>query len=251
MTSAKILTLSIFLTTVCLESPGFGQTSIIDQIQQTQNSIVAIRADVSSFYKAPGQKMAIDPATGRMVVLRTLTKASYRRDGAGVIVHRAGIIVTNAHVVDKANEIKVILHDKTEVPAKVIRLIENLDVALLKIDPPYPVAAVPIADSDRIRLGDEIITVGNSQLLNQTVSGGKVIGLGVNKTEYKAGNTRTDLIQTTINLYEGDSGGPLFDRNGFLIGLMTAKETAADHSSFAVPSNRIKQYLLEYLKPAS
>jgi S1-C subfamily serine protease len=246
-----IFILSLLFPAAWPVSSGYGQTSIIDQMQKTQASIVTIRSDLSSFYKTPGNRAAIDPRTGRMVVLNTLTKASYRRGGAGVIVHSSGIIVTNAHVVDKANEIKVVLHDQTEVPAQVLTVVGNLDMALLKINSPYSLTAVTIANSDEIRLGDEIMTVGNSEFLNQTLSGGKVIGLGVNRTEQKEGHTRNDLIQTTVNLYEGDSGGPLFDRNGFLIGLMTAKETAADHSSFAIPSNKIKQYLVEYLRTHS
>ena len=244
--------LFLLLIILCLwpGTLGFGQNSIIDQIQQMQDSIVTIHSDISSFYKTPGQKAAIDPHTGKMVLLRTLTKASYSRVGAGVIIHPSGIIVTNAHVVDKANQITVILHDSTPAPAKVLRVVNNLDAALLKIDSPGPLPAVGIADSDEIRLGQEIITVGNSPLLNQTVSGGKIKGLGVSRTDQRTGQVHNDLIQITVNVYEGDSGGPLFDRNGFLIGLITAKETAADHSSFAIPSNKIKQYLLEYLKTA-
>ena len=251
MPAKKFLFLLAIFLMIGRVSLGFGQNSIIDQIQNTQNSLVTIHADMASFYKNPGGRTAIDPQTGKMVLLRTVTKASYDRNGAGVIVHPTGIIVTNAHVVDKANQITVILHDKTEMPAKVLRLVENLDMALLKIETPYPLIPVRIADSDQIHLGDEIITVGNSQLLNQTVSGGKIKGLGVNRTNQKDGRVRNDLIQTTVNLYQGDSGGPLFDRNGFLIGLMTAKDTSADHSSFAIPANKIKQYLLEYLQTAS
>ena len=233
-----------------VESIGFGQSSIIDQIQTTQDSIVTIHADISSFYKNPGDEghKAIDPQTGKMVLVRKLTKASYNRVGAGVIIHPTGIIVTNAHVVDKAQQIKVLLHDNTEVPAKVIQLVHNLDMVLLKIDFPTPLPAVEIANSDEIHLGEEIITVGNSSLLNQTVSGGKIIGLGVSRGQQKGGLIRNDLIQTSFNVYGGDSGGPLFNRNGLLIGLMTAKDTSADHSSFAIPANKIQQYLLEYLR---
>ena len=244
----KLLLIFTVLFLIGLCPLGFGQDSIIDQIQKTQASIVTIKADISSFYKTPSQRAAIDPKTGKMVLLRTVAKASYNRVGAGVIIHPLGVIVTNAHVVDKATEIKVILHDQTMVRAKVLRLVDNLDMALLKIEPPYPLTAVNIANSDQIRLGQEIITIGNSAILNQTVSGGKIKGLGVSRTDQRSGRVQNNLIQTTINLYEGDSGGPLFNQDGFLIGLMTAKETAADHSSFAIPSNKIKQYLLEYLQ---
>ena len=163
--------------------------------------------------------------------------------GAGVVIDPSGIIITNGHTVDKANKITVAFKDNTVWPAEVLLVINNLDLGFLKVNVPSPLPIVTIADSDQITLGDEIITVGNSEFLKQTVSGGKIKGLGTSRS--RQDQNQTDLIQTTVNLYKGDSGGPLFDHEGRLIGLMTASETAHDHSSFAVPSNKIKKYLEE------
>ncbi len=229
-----------------------AQDSILEQIIQSEASLVAIKSEMTGLYKSSKEgKAGINPKTGQVVAVSGITVASYQRFGAGVIIHPSGIIVTNSHIVAKASHLKVILHDNTEVPAEVIKVVNNLDFALLKITPPYPLSAIPMADSDQIELGEEIITVGNSELLRRTISGGKVIGLGTSRTLKDQGNNRTDLIQTTINLYQGDSGGPLFDKRGQLIGLMTAKEFSQDHSSFAIPSNKIKEYLLNYLQEAS
>ena len=174
--------------------------------------------------------------------------ASYRRYGAGVIVHPAGVIVTNAHTVNKATGIQIMLHDNTVVPAKIVRFINNIDLAILQIQSPSPLQAVVIADSDELKLRDEIITVGNSSLLKQSITAGHITGLGTSRSLEHQGIHRTDLIHTSINLYEGDSGGPLFDRKGQLVGLIVAKETTADHSSFAIPSNKIMPYLVDYLQ---
>jgi S1-C subfamily serine protease len=178
---------------------------------------------------------------------RKVAVGSYQRRAAGIIIHDSGVIVTNAHTVQLADHIQIVFADKTAVPAQVGRVIKNLDLALLQVAVPFPLIPVTLADSDQIRLGDEIITIGSSPLLDKTISGGKVIGIGTNRSLPQQGERRTDLIQTTVNLYQGDSGGPLFDRQGRLIGLMTAKETSADHSSFAIPSNQILKHLKAYM----
>ena len=226
-----------------LTSFALAQPSVLEIIESIQPSIVGIKADNVGLFDSPNKTaIALDKSTGRLLVQRNAVMGSYQRNGAGVVVHESGVIVTNAHTVHKAQAIKVIINNSLEVPADIIKFVSDLDLALLKITPPIPLKAVPIADSDKIKLGDEIVTVGSSALLKQTVSGGRVKGLGTTGTD-----SQTALIQTTLNVYQGDSGGPLFDKNGWLIGLMTAGEGAADHSSFAIPSNNIKRYLDEYL----
>jgi len=232
-------------------SSAFAQPSVLEQIIQTQPALVDIKAELIGFYKSPRAQTVFDSNTGRFIQLRNLKKATYARKGAGIIIHDSGIIVTNGHIVDKANLIIATLHNGQKVSAKLLFVINNLDIAYLKIEPPFALQSVEIADSDMINLGQEILTVGSSPVLHQTITGGQVIGLGTSRTLQKYGINRTDLIQTSFNLYEGDSGGPLFDQKGRLIGLMTAKETASDHSSFAVPSNQILKYLYDYLKQSA
>ncbi|HSV43107.1 MAG TPA: trypsin-like peptidase domain-containing protein [Candidatus Bathyarchaeia archaeon] len=232
----------LFITT-----PGRPQDSIISEMMETQRAIVEIKAENTDVFKTPGASAAIDPKTGRIVVARKLVRGSYERNGAGVVIHPSGIIVTNAHTINKANTIQVVLESQESFFAQPVQFINELDIALLKINAPRPLPFVQLADSDAIKLGQEVLTIGNSAFLKNTISGGQIIGIGVSRTLKHIGQQRTDLIQTTVNLYHGDSGGPLFNRHGQLIGLMTADEGAADHSSFAIPSNKIKKYLVEYL----
>lgn len=229
---------------------SLAQPSLIETIQQTKPSLVSVQSDITGYVPGAGgqTKPALDPRTGRIVVGRRMAVASYRRYGAGVIVHPAGVVVTNAHTVNKATGVQVMLHDSTVVPAKIVRFINNIDLAILQINAPYSLQPVVIADSDELKLRDEIVTVGNSTLLKQSITSGNITGLGTSRTLENQGTHRTDLIQTSINLYEGDSGGPLFDRKGQLVGLMVAKETTADHSSFAIPSNKIMPFLVDYLQ---
>ncbi|MFA5088680.1 MAG: trypsin-like peptidase domain-containing protein [Candidatus Omnitrophota bacterium] len=227
---------------------AWGQSSILDQVIKSQDAIVSIKSENSDVFSSPNQAVGINPKTGKVLFRRNVHAAVYNRAGAGVLIHSSGIIVTNAHTINRANRITVTFGDRQEAPAKVIRLINNLDFALLQVSLPYPIVPIELADSDKIQLGEEIITVGNSELLKQTVTGGKIIGIGTSRSDKQDDGQTTDLLQTTINLYSGDSGGPLFDTKGRLVGLMTAKETGADHSSFAIPSNKIRKYLKEYLE---
>ncbi len=238
----------VFLFFSCLLiHTASAQESIISQMTAAQESLVEISAENFNLSKSPAYGPVLDPQSGRIGVIRNVQQSFYRRTGSGVIIHKSGIIVTNAHTVNRAQQILVKLHNNLEVPAEVIRLVSHIDLALLRVRVPYPLTPVPLADSNKIQLGDDVLTIGNSPLLKQTLSGGKIIGLGRNRTAAQRGETRNDFFQTTFNVYEGDSGGPLFNRQGSLIGLMTAKETGADRSSFAIPANQIFFYLSDYL----
>jgi len=241
-------TFLFLISSLLLCSPAQAQRSIIDQLVRAQPSLVSIESEIAQAYKTPPKIAGINPQTGRLVMMRSLQKGSYARYGAGVIVHSSGVIVTNAHNVFRANIVNVTFSNGTKARARIVTLISDIDVALLQITPPFQLRPIVFADSDKVKLRDEIITVGNSTLLKQSVSGGKVIGLGTSRSATNPNIKETDIIRTSINLYKGDSGGPLFDHRGRLVGLMTAKEMGADRSSFAISSNKIKKYLLDYLK---
>lgn len=229
-------------------SIAWAQPSILGQMIETEAAIVDVHAQNTVGYSTSPGQVAVDSQTGKMIFVRNVSQATYDRNGAGVIIHPQGIIVTNTHTIANANRIAVVLQDQTTFPVKVIRIVKGMDISLLRIEAPQPLPYVQIANSDTLQLGEEILTIGSSSLMRQTISGGKIIGLGVSRNLENTGIRRTDLIQTTVNLYQGDSGGPLFNQKGELIGMMTAKEMDADHSSFAVPSNRITEALKNYLK---
>lgn len=239
--------ISIIIGFILTSTSYTAQDSIISQMMETQQAVVEVKAENTDVFNTQQGGVALDPRTGRIVVRRKISQRSYARNGAGVIVHPDGIIVTNAHIGHKANTIKITLNTNEVLYAQPIRIVNDLDLLLLKIDADRPLPFVQIADSDKIALQNEVITIGNSVLLKNTISGGQIIGIGISRKLKHTGKQRTDLIQTTVNLYQGDSGGPLFNKQGQLIGLMTASEGSTDHSSFAIPSNKIKKYLLEYL----
>ncbi len=163
--------------------------------------------------------------------------------GAGVIIDPSGIIITNLHTIAYMSHIEVTLHNKKSLNAQIVHLMPQHDLALLKINPPFPLIPIKFADSNKIRLGESIINAGHSKWLKNTLSGGKIIGLGRNKLD-----NHLEILEINIDLYKGDSGGPVLDRHGRLLGIMTAKRNDRTNMSFAIPSNEIGKLYLNYLK---
>ncbi len=240
----------LFLTT-CVRVLYAQQPSVIDQMLRIKPSLVEVSAiNAAATLNTPQQRAYFkDPKTGKIVVLnRGATLATYQRAGAGVIIQSSGIIVTNAHIVGNAQRVNVLLADGQKQEAQVVRFAPDLDIALLKINVPTTLRAVYLADSSQIMLNQEIFSVGSSPLLKEAISGGKITGLASSRNAAYSNAYESDFFQTSMNIYKGDSGGPLFNRRGELVGLMTAKMLSRDNASFAVSSNKIRRYLIAYLR---
>jgi serine protease Do len=139
--------------------------------------------------------------------------------GSGFIIDGTGIVVTNNHVIAQADEIKVRLQDDTEFEATLIGRDPKTDIAVLKIDPgDTKLTAVSFGDSDKLRVGDWVVAIGNPFGLGGTVTAGIVSARGrdINQGPYD------DFIQTDASINKGNSGGPLFNLDGEVIGINTA-----------------------------
>jgi serine protease Do len=167
--------------------------------------------------------------------------------GSGFIIDSAGYIVTNYHVIDGADEITVTLadNDNKKYDAKVIGKDEKTDIVLLKIEANKPLPYVEFADSDEARVGDWVITVGNPFNLGSTVTAGIISA----KARYL--NTGfDDFIQTDAPINRGNSGGPMFNLDGKVIGVNSVIITPSGGSiglGFAIPSNLV-QSVIKQLK---
>ncbi len=160
--------------------------------------------------------------------------------GSGFIIDPTGYIVTNNHVIENADEITVTLHDGTSLKAKLIGHDERSDVALLKVESDKPLPAVPFADSDTARVGDWVLAIGNPFGLGGSVTAGIVSARGrdIHQGPYD------DFIQTDAAINRGNSGGPLFNMDGQVIGINTAIYSPSGGSigiGFSIPSNMAKQ----------
>lgn len=159
--------------------------------------------------------------------------------GSGFIIDAEGHVVTNNHVIDSASEITVILSDNTRLPAKVIGHDPQTDLALLKVSSSKPLPFVRFGSSDTLKVGDWVIAVGNPFGLGGSVSAGIVSARGRN---INAGPF-DDFIQTDAAINRGNSGGPLFNATGEVVGINSAIFSPTGGSvgiGFAVPSDMAK-----------
>jgi serine protease Do len=155
--------------------------------------------------------------------------------GSGFIIDASGIVVTNNHVINEADEITVILTDGTRLKADVVGKDTKTDLAVLRVKPTKPLKAVKFGDSDKLRLGEWVIAIGNPFSLGGSVTAGIVSARNrdINSGPYD------NYIQTDAAINRGNSGGPLFNLDGDVIGVNTAIISPSGGSigiGFAVPS---------------
>lgn len=167
--------------------------------------------------------------------------------GSGVIVTPDGYILTNAHVVNQAQEIKVTLTDKRSFKAKLVGADKESDVAVIKIDA-QNLPAAELGDSDKLRVGEIVVAVGNPFGLNKTVTSGIVSAKGrtnMGIVDYE------DFIQTDAAINPGNSGGPLVNIRGQVIGINTAiasRSGGYQGIGFAIPSNSARLIMADLIK---
>ncbi len=167
--------------------------------------------------------------------------------GSGVIATKDGYILTNNHVVDGADEVKVSLQDGREFTAKVVGRDPKTDIAVIKVDA-KDLPAVPMADSDKVEVGDVVLAVGNPFAIGQTVTTGIVSATGRGAA---LGLDYEDFIQTDAAINPGNSGGALVDADGRLIGINTAilsRSGGNNGIGFAIPVNLARDVMGQLIK---
>ncbi len=171
--------------------------------------------------------------------------------GSGVILREEGVVVTNHHVVENAQEIAVVLSDRREFPARILMSDERTDLAVLQIEEaPETLAAITLADPDDALVGDLVLAIGNPFGVGQTVTQGVVSALArtqVGVSDYSF------FIQTDAAINPGNSGGALIDTQGRLLGVNTAIYSRSGGSigiGFAIPSNMVERVVASALGEA-
>jgi serine protease Do len=158
--------------------------------------------------------------------------------GSGFIIDPVGIVVTNNHVIADADEINVILNDGTKIKAELVGVDKKTDLAVLKFKPPRQLTAVKFGDSDKLRLGEWVIAIGNPFSLGGTVTAGIVSA----RNRDISNGPYDNYIQTDAAINRGNSGGPLFNLDGEVIGVNTLIISPTGGSigiGFAVPSKTV------------
>jgi len=164
--------------------------------------------------------------------------------GSGFIIDSSGYIVTNNHVIAEADEITVRLHDDTTLQAKVVGRDEKTDLALLKVESAKPLPAATWGRSEDTRIGDWVVAIGNPFGLGGSVTAGIV---SARQRDINAG-PYDDFIQTDASINRGNSGGPMFNLDGEVIGVNTAIFSPSGGSvgiGFAIPSSLVKNIIAQ------
>ncbi|EJZ23333.1 trypsin-like peptidase domain-containing protein, partial [Rhizobium sp. Pop5] len=223
------------------ESQMQMQLSFAPLVKQTSGAVVNVYAEKIIQRQSP---FAGDPFFeqffGQQMPNRSEKQSSL---GSGVIVEANGTVVTNNHVVEGADDIKVALSDGREFPCKVVLRDDRVDLAVLKIDTKESFPTLPIGNSDTVEVGDLVLAIGNPFGVGQTVTSGIVSALARNQV---VKNEFGFFIQTDASINPGNSGGALMNMKGELIGINTAIFSRGGGSNgigFAIPANLVKVFL--------
>ena len=172
---------------------------------------------------------------------------------SGFVMDPSGIIITNKHVIDGALNLTVIFNNGDRVPAHLLVAAQMLDLAVIKVDVDHPLPALKWGDSDALQVGDSVLTMGNPLGIGFSVSGGIVSGLNRDLMD----SPFDSYIQTDAGINHGNSGGPLIDANGNVVGIDTALYNPDENGGFigigfAIPSNTanfVVKFLLNPNRP--
>ncbi len=165
-----------------------------------------------------------------------------RSQGSGVIFAPEGLVLTNAHVVEKIDQLLVGMSDGRRVPAKVLGQDRLTDLAVIRLEGTGPWPTAPLGNSDQLVVGDWAIAVGNPFGLENTVTLGIISNLNRNVAQLGISGKRLDLIQTDAAINPGNSGGPLLNANGEVIGINTLVRSGPGAGlGFAIPINRARE----------
>lgn len=169
-----------------------------------------------------------------------------RGTGSGFIIGASGTIVTNAHVIEGADQVVVTLRDGREFPGRVVGEDPLTDVAVIQVEASN-LPTVPLGDSDTLRPGEWAIAIGNPLGLDNTVTAGIISATGRSSSQIRVPDKRVSFIQTDAAINPGNSGGPLLNERGEVIGVNTAIIGGAQGLGFAIPINTARRIANELI----
>ncbi|MBM3578388.1 MAG: DegQ family serine endoprotease [Alphaproteobacteria bacterium] len=241
-----------------------GPDSLSELSAQVSDAVVNISATqtVEAKRNKGGEGPQMPPGVGPGAPFDDLFEEFFRRRGQGVpdlprqrrssslgsgfVIDPAGIVITNNHVIADANEVTVIFNDGQKLKAEILGKDQKVDVAVLRVKPEKPLKAVKFGDSDKAKVGDWVLAVGNPFGLGGSVTAGIVSARNRNIDSGPYDN----YIQTDASINKGNSGGPLFNMDGEVIGINTAILSPSGGSvgiGFATPANTV-QPVIEQLQ---
>ena len=193
------------------------------------------------------RRRAVDPFFDPFGIFSQPRERTSTSLGSGFVWSSDGIIVTNNHVVEGASRITANFHDGTQLPARLLGVDPDSDLAVLRVEGKNFTAA-PIGTSSDLMIGESVVAVGNPFGLSGTVTTGVLSALGRSVPSETQGRTYTDFIQTDASINPGNSGGPLLNIEGKVIGINVAIYAQAQGIGFAIPVDRAKKVIQDLLR---
>ena len=174
-------------------------------------------------------------------------RREYTSLGSGVIIDgKKGLILTNAHVIQKTGTIKVVLEDEREFEARIVGADPDSDLAVLKIDSDQGLPAIQMGSSDDLMIGETVIAIGNPFGFSHTVTTGVISA--INRSIRAKDRVYHDFIQIDASINPGNSGGPLLNINGDLVGINTAIYAKAQGIGFAIPISKARKIISDLIQ---
>jgi len=211
------------------------RSAVVEAVEKVHRSVVSISSEKKA---ASHSRWPFSPEENQRPRVSGM--------GSGVVIDGRGYVLTNHHVVDKVQGITVQLFDGTTLPARLLQFDPIMDLAILKLDPPRPLAAIELGSSSDLMVGETVLTIGNAFGYENTVSSGIISALHRDVT-LSDDQVYRNLIQTDACINPGNSGGPLINIDGELIGINVAVRAGAQGIGFALPIDEVKRVATELL----
>ena len=219
------------------------RTPIVRAVERTRPAVVNISADqVVVVQRDPFFEQFFNDFFEARPRQKRYTRTSL---GSGVIVRSDGYVLTNAHVIARGQNIKVVLADERELDARVVGVDADADIAVLKVES-GTLPHLEFGNSEDLMIGETVIAIGNPFGFSHTVTTGVISA--VRRSLKSEGRTFLDFIQTDASINPGNSGGPLLNIRGELIGINTAIYGGAQNIGFAIPAKRANQVVSDLIR---
>lgn len=230
-----------FLTSALAGTPPPGTINIPSLVEKVDRGVVNIQSTTIIRQRLNNYGPAFEEFF-RFYGIPSERSQKQRSLGSGFVIDKEGYILTNHHVIENASEIDVFfLDEKKKIRAKVIGSDKKTDLALLKVNPGSYLFPLALGDSDKSRVGESVVAIGNPFGLSHTVTAGIVSA----KNRSIGQGPFDNFIQTDASINFGNSGGPLFNAEGEVIGINSAINAAGQGLGFAIPINQAKKLLPE------
>jgi len=235
--------LFLLILIAALPAAGRAEISLLADLMKAPEAIVLVTSENASLSASPAPRVAGKTRAGQAILARSVIPAKFTRKGTGIIVTADGLVATNVHTILQAARITVTLANGSTFIAKPLRSDPAHDLALLQIQGTGSLPFLRLADSSQVKLNSRVFSVGGSPLLKNTISEGKLSGIGQKKTSAGPAAQVPQVFQVSFDLYQGDSGSPVFNERAEVLGIISASAQHRGKTSFAIPSYFIRELL--------